>query len=144
MAEPRQRVYSMPGQNNHLENSEIGKHFLQDSFKRRTIYDIIKCSEIGLLVEDLPRSARLTSFNGKNFKRLKNAAANCIDVSQSKLGKKFSVAQSTIHYNLKKVGLKYSKRQMAPKYNKNQFEQVAKKVSKTETSNCNIKHLHYC
>ena len=75
----------------------------------------------------LPRSARPTSFNGKNFKRLKNAAVNRIDISQRK---QFDVTQSTIHYHLKKVGLKYYKRQMAPKYNKNQFEQVAKKVLK--------------
>ncbi len=48
----------------------------------------------------------------------KNAAANRVGVSQRKLAKKFGVAQSTIHYNLKKAGLKYYKSQKAPKYNK--------------------------
>ena len=85
-----------------------------------------------------PRSNRPTSFNGKNAKRLKTAAANCIGVSQRKRGNKFSVTQSTIHYNLKKVARKYYKRQTAAKYNKDQLEQVAKKVSKNETSNCKI------
>ena len=73
MADLHQRVYSMLGKNNHCE---IGKHFLQEGFKRRTIYDIIKCDEICLPAEDPPRSDRPTSSNGKNFKRLKNAAAN--------------------------------------------------------------------
>ena len=36
--------------------------------------------------------------------------------------KKFSVAQSIIHYKLKKVDLKYYKHQKTPKYSKNQLE----------------------
>ncbi|CAF1461599.1 unnamed protein product [Rotaria magnacalcarata] len=70
---------------------------------------------MGLPAEDLPRSGRPTSFKRKNLKRLQNAAINRIGVSQRKLGTKFGVAQSTIHYNLKKLGLKHYKRQKAPK-----------------------------
>ena len=99
----------------------------------------MKHDEISLTAEDRPRSDRSTSFNGKNFKRLKNAAANHIDVSQRRLGKQFAVAQSTIHYNLKRVGLKYYKRRKVAKYNKNQLEKVCK-VSKNDTSNCKIEH----
>ena len=55
---------------------------------------------------------------------------NRIGVSQRKPGKKFGVTELTIHYNLKKVVLKCYKRQEAPKYNKNQLEQAAKKCSK--------------
>ena len=73
-------------------------------------------------------------------KNLKNAAANRIGVSQRKRGKQFDVAQSTIHSSLKKVDLKYYKRQKAAKYNHNQLEQVAKKCRKIN----HIKHLHYC
>ena len=58
--------------------------------------------------------------------------------------KELSVTQSTIHYKLKKVGLKYCKRQKAAKYNKNQFEQVAQKCRKNETSNCNVGRIYYC
>ena len=63
----------------------------------------------------------------KNFKLLKNAVVNRIDISQRK---QFDVTQSTIHYHSKKVSLKYYKHQMPSKYNKNQFEQVAEKVLK--------------
>ncbi|CAF1934902.1 unnamed protein product [Rotaria magnacalcarata] len=85
---------------------------------------------MGLPAEDLPRSGRPTSFKRKNLKRLQNAAINRIGVSQRKLGKKFGVAQSTIHYNLKKLGLKHYKRQKAPKYSENQVEQIPNKCRK--------------
>ena len=102
----------MLGQNNNLKNSEIGKHFLQEDVKRRTIYDIIK-HEIGVPAEDLPRSGPRTFFNGKKFRHPKNTAANCISVSQRKREKQFGVAQSTIHSDLKKI--KCYKRQKAAK-----------------------------
>jgi transposase len=130
MADLRKRVYFMLGQNNNLKNSDIVKHFVQEGFKRRTIYDIIKRYEIGLPAEDLSRSGRPTSFNGKNLKRLKNATVNRVGVSQWKLAKKFGVVQSTIHYNLKKIGLKYYKRQKAPKYTQKQLQQIPKKCRK--------------
>ncbi|CAM4849386.1 unnamed protein product [Rotaria magnacalcarata] len=121
----------MLGQNTNLKNNDIVKHFVQEGFKRRTLYNIIKRSEMGLPAEDLPRSGRPTSFKRKNLKRLQNAAINRIGVSQRKLGRKFGVAQSTIHYNLKKLGLKHYKRQKAPKYSENQVEQIPKKCRKT-------------
>ena len=108
----RQHVYSVLGQNNNLKNSEIGKHFLQEDFKRRTIYDIIK-HEIGVPAEDPPRSGCKMSFNGKKFRHPKNAAANRISVNQRKRGKQFDVAQSTIRSDLKTV--KCYKRQKAAK-----------------------------
>ena len=116
MSELRQRVYSMLGQNNNFKNNEIVKHFVQEGFKRRTIYNRIKRDEISLPVEDLPRSDHPTSCNVKHFKRLKNTTANRIGVCQRK---QFDMAQSTIHYNMKKVSLKYYQRQKAAKYNKN-------------------------
>ena len=62
MADHRQCIYSMLGQNNHLKNSEIEKHFLQEGFKRHTIYDIIKSGEMGLSAGDLPRSGHPQKF----------------------------------------------------------------------------------
>ncbi|CAF1613070.1 unnamed protein product [Rotaria magnacalcarata] len=111
MADLCKRVHSMLGQNNNLKNNDMVKHFIQEGFKRRTIYGIMKRYEIGLPVEDLPRSGRPTSFKGKSLRCLQNAAANRIGVSQRKLGKTFGVAESTIHYSLNKIGLKYYKRQ---------------------------------
>ncbi|CAF2102139.1 unnamed protein product [Rotaria magnacalcarata] len=105
MADLHKRVYSMLGQNNNLKNNDIVKHFVQEGFKRRTIYHIIKRYEIGLPAEDLPNSGRPTSFKGKSLKRLQNAATNRIGVSQRSLGKKFGVTQSNIHYNLNKLVL---------------------------------------
>ena len=71
MADLRKRVYSMLEQNDNLKNSDIVKHFVQEGFKRRTIYGIIKRYEIGLPAEDLPRSDHPTFFNGINLKRQK-------------------------------------------------------------------------
>ena len=64
------------------------------------------------------------------MKRLQNAAANRVGISQLKLAKKFGVAQSIIHYNWKKLGLKYYKRQKAPDYLNKQLEQVPKNIEK--------------
>ena len=77
----------MLGQNTILKNSDIVKHFVQGGLRRGTIYDIIKRYEMGIPSEDMPRSDRPTFFNRKNLKRLRNATANRIGVSQRKLGK---------------------------------------------------------
>ena len=77
----------------------------------------------------------------RQWKRFQTSTKYRIDVSQQK---QLSITQSTIHSNLKKVGLKYYKHQKTSKYNKNQFEQIAKKVSTNEMLNCKIKYLSYC
>jgi hypothetical protein len=51
-----------------LKKSNIVKHFLQEVFIRKTIYNIIKRYEIGLPVKDLPRNGRSTFFREKNQK----------------------------------------------------------------------------
>ena len=60
----------------------------------------------------------------KNFKHLKNIAANRIGVTQQK---QFGIVRSTTHYQLRKVDLKYYKREKTPKY---QLKQVYKKCRK--------------
>ncbi|CAF4216456.1 unnamed protein product, partial [Rotaria sordida] len=124
------RVFSMLGRQNNLKKSDIVKHFMQEGFKRSTIYNIIKRYEIDLPVEDHPRSGHPTHFDKKNLKRLQYATENRVEVSQRKLARKFDVAQSTIHYKLKKIDLKYYKRQKAPKYTKKQLEKIPKKCQK--------------
>jgi transposase len=62
----------------------IVKHFVQEGFKRSTIYNIIKRYENGLPIEDHLRSGRPQYFDRKNLKRLQHAAANRIGVSQRK------------------------------------------------------------
>ena len=55
-------------------------------------------------------------FNWKEIKRLQNATAIHVGVSQRKRARKFSIWKIILHDNLKKLGLKYYKRQKAPKY----------------------------
>ncbi|CAF0962347.1 unnamed protein product [Rotaria sordida] len=103
---------------------------MQEGFKRSTIYNIIKRYDIYLIFEDRPRSGRPTHSDKKNLKRLQYTTENRVGVSQRELARKFGVAQSTIHYNLKRIDLKYSKRQKAPKYAKRQLEEIPKKCRK--------------
>jgi hypothetical protein len=135
MIDFRKRVYSILGQNNNLKKIGIVKHFLQEDFKGSTLFNIIKRHEIGLPIEDLPRTGCPTSFHRKNLKRLQHAAENRVGIIQRKLSRKFEVAQSTIHYNMRKLGLKYFKQQKAPKYTKkNNSNKYQKNVE-----NCNVK-----
>lgn len=62
--------------------------------------------------------------------RLRHAAADRVGVTQRKLASKFGIAKSTIHYNLKKLGLTYYKRQKIPKYTEQQLQQIPKKCEK--------------
>ncbi len=61
---------------------------------------------------------------------MRYAAADRVGDTQKKLAKKSGVAKSTIYYNLKKLGLRYCKRQKTPKYIEKQLEEVPKKCRK--------------
>lgn len=67
MIDLRKRVFSMCGTNNNLKKIDIVKHFVQEGFKRSTIYNIIKRHENGLPIEDHPRSSYPTYFDRKNL-----------------------------------------------------------------------------
>lgn len=123
----RKRVYFMLGQ---LEKKDVIKHFLDEKIPRSTIYSIIKRYEDGTPVEDKPRKGRPSKFNNKTLKKLKNDAKNKVGVSQKKLARKFKVTQQCIGYNLKKIGLKYFKRQRAPKYSEKQLSTISSKCRK--------------
>ena len=86
-----------------MKKIDIVKHFALEGFKRWTIYDIIKRYENGLPVEHSWGAGRPAYFDKKNLKRLRNAAAYRVGVTQKKLAKKFGVPKSSIHYNLKKL-----------------------------------------
>ena len=58
---------------------------------------------------------------------MQNVTTNCVDVSQRKLARKCGVWKTTLHDNLKKLGLKYYKRQKAPKYTEQQLRQIPRK-----------------
>ncbi|CAF1428417.1 unnamed protein product [Rotaria sordida] len=79
----------MLGQKNNLKKIDIVKHFVLEGYKRSTVYDAIKRCEIGLAIEDCPRSDCPTSFNKKNLKCLQNAAENRVTLSAKGFSKPF-------------------------------------------------------
>ncbi|CAF1358401.1 unnamed protein product [Rotaria sordida] len=84
MIDLRKRVFSMLGQKGNLKNIDVVKHFVLEGFERSTVYDAIKCCEIGLPVEDRPRSGCPTSFNKSDLKRSQNEVENRVGFSYIK------------------------------------------------------------
>jgi transposase len=125
--ELRKRVYNLVGR---MKKSDIVNHFGKENISRSTIYSIIKRCENGEQVEDKPRKGRPCIMSNKMQKKLKNFAKNRVGVSQRKLASKFSVSRACIRRNLKKSGLKYYKRQKAPKYTKQQLKKIPTRCRK--------------
>ena len=109
---------------------EIVKHFQMENIPRSRIYSIIKRCENGLPIEDKSRTGRPAKMHHEQQKKLKKCAENRVGVSQRKLAMKFSVSQSCVRRNIEKVGLRYHKRQQAPKYSPKQLEQMSNKCRK--------------
>ena len=130
MTDLRKRVFSKFGEKQKFLKIDIVKHFEQEGFKRSTMYKIIKRYRIGLPIEHHSRDGRPPFFNRKSLKHLQNATANRVGVSQRKLARKFGVGKTIRHDNLKKLGLKYYKRQKAPKYTEQQLRQIPRKCKK--------------
>ena len=115
----RKRVYSVLGR---MKKTDVVEHYQTEGVPRRTIYNIIKSYEGDLPCEDKPRQVRPTKLNMQQLQKLKDSAENHVGTSQRKLAKKFKISRSYIQRSLKKIGLKYYKRQRAPKYNSNKFQ----------------------
>ena len=60
----------------------VVKHFEQEGFKRSMMYNITKCYEISVPIEHRSGAGRPLLFNRKNVRRLQNAAADRVSVSQ--------------------------------------------------------------
>ena len=73
------------------------------------------------------RQGRPTKLNKQQLQKLKDSAEIHVGTSQRKLAKKFKVSRPCIQRSLKKIGLKYYKRQRAPKYSQKQLEQIPAK-----------------
>ena len=93
----------------------IVKHFRMENIPRSTIYSIIKRCENGLPIEDKSRTGRAAKMHHEQQQKLKKCAENRVGVGQRKLEMKFSVSRSCVRRNIEKVGLRYHKRQRAPK-----------------------------
>lgn len=113
-----------------MSKSAVVKHFANEKYPRRTIYSIIRRWEEGLPIDDMPRTGRPKKMGKKDLIKLKKMTENRVGVSQRKLAGKFGVSEFCIRYNLKKLDLKYRKRQRAPKYSLKQLEQIPKKSRK--------------
>src|SRR5438445_351218 len=119
--ELRRRVCNLVGR---MKKSDIVNHFAKENVSLSTIYSIIKRCESGVQVEDKHKEGRPCTMSSKMQKKLKNFTKNRVGISQRKLASKFSVSRSCIRRNLEKAGLKYYKRQKAPKYTKQQLKKV--------------------
>ena len=79
------------------------------------LYNIIKSYEGGLPCEDKPRQGRPAKLNKQQLQKLKDSAENLVGTSQRRLAKKFKISRPCIQRSVKKIVLKYYKRQCAPK-----------------------------
>ena len=111
---------------------------------RRTIYNIIKNYEGGLPCEDKPRQGRPAKLNKQQLQKLKDSAENHFGISHRKLEKEFKVSRPYIQRSLKKIGLKYYKRQRAPKYNQKITRINSSKVSKITPRIYRSRNFHPC
>ena len=123
----RKHIFSLLGR---WKEHHVVKHFQEKGVPQRTIYRIIKRFKSGLPCEDQSRNGRPTKLSKKQRQKLKNSAENGVGTSQRKLALKFNVSKTCIQENLKKLDLKYYKRQPAPKYNQKQLEQMPSKCRK--------------
>ena len=117
-----------------MSKAHLVKHFQLENSPRATIYQIIERFEDGLPCENKARNGRPSKLNKQQQQKLKGCTENTVGVSQRKLASKFSVSRLCIRRNLKKLGLKYYKRQHAPKYNQQQLEHMPNKCRKLRRS----------
>ena len=107
----------MPGQNReelrkrivNFYNDAVGenvkatvKFFVQQGFKQRMIYYVLKRYKERATTENLPRSGRLVKISNKKLSGLVRKVNNKVGVSQRRLAKHYSVNQSTISKHLKR------------------------------------------
>lgn len=116
--------------NKKLSKSSIVEHFVKQGFKRRTIYNNIKRVNECTSTKDGKRTGRKPAFSLAKLAKLKKLSKNRIGVSQRDFARQFSVSQSTIGRKLKQIGLKYRKRQKAPKYSEKQPETIRTRARK--------------
>ena len=130
-ADLRRLVYALVGQ---MSKAHLVKHFQVENIPRSTTYRIIKRFEDGLPHENKARKGRSSKLNKQQQQKLKDCTENTVGVGSRKLASKFNVSRSWIRRNLKKLGLKYYKRQRAPKYNQQQLEHMPNKCRKLRRS----------
>ena len=102
----------------------IVNHFVQEKIPRQTIYSIIrKYAESGY-VGNKPRAGRPKKLSREQLTRLKRLVNKRTEISLRRLAPRFKVSYQTVSHHLKAMGIRYGKKQRAPKYTDNQLEEV--------------------
>ncbi|CAM4824600.1 unnamed protein product [Rotaria magnacalcarata] len=99
-------------------------HFLQEKIPRQTIYSIIRKYEESGYIGDKPRSGRPKKLSRGQLTRLKRLVNKKTGISLRRLAPRFKVSYQTISNRLKAMGIKYYKKQRAPKYTDKQLEEI--------------------
>ena len=99
-------------------------HFVQEKIPRQTIYSIIRKYEESGYVGDKPRSGRPKKLSRGQLTRLKRLVNKRTGISLRRLAPRFKVSYQTVSNHLKAMGIRYYKKQRAPKYTDKQLEEV--------------------
>ena len=114
----RNSVKNFLVQNPSAKKLVIVNHFIEQGYKRRTIYNTINRVVQGLSSQDLPRSGRPRILTKRQLSKIKIVASNKVGVSQRKLSRKYHISQRSVGRHLKAMGIRYYRRQKVPKYTK--------------------------
>ena len=124
-----------------IKKNKIVNHFEKEGFARSTIYDNLKRLETVQSFSDRKHPGRPTSWTREKKAELTRFVNNRKGVSQRKIGIKFGVNQSTIGRQLKKMNIKYRKREKTPKYTIEQQLKAKKRSGKLVNQLYNTKSL---
>jgi hypothetical protein len=119
----------------HINNSNYVvkttvSHFSKQNIQRQTIYNILKKYKEHGTTKFLPKSGRPSKISDKQVKALVKSVNNKTGISQRRLGRRFSVDQSTISRVIKnRTTIKIYTRKSAPKYTNDDQERRAKSNS---------------
>lgn len=135
----RRPIYDLLGQ---MNKCEVVKHLQKEGITRSTIYSIIKRYENGIQIQEKLGKGRPPLLNQNEQLKLRKLVENRIAVCQCQLAKTILVLRYCIMRNITNFGLKYYKRQKAPKYNIKATRSNGMKMSKVRTEFYHFQEIH--
>jgi transposase len=122
---PKSIVTFHDNDSNHIVKTTVS-HFVKQGIPCQTIYDILKKYK-EYAIKFLPKSGRPSKIFVKEVKALVRSVTNKTGVSQRRLGRRFSVHQSTISRIIKdQTTIKIYKQKSGPKYTNDDQQRRAK------------------
>ena len=115
----RKLVKNFVVKNRKLKKSEIVNHFIKTGYARQTVYNTLNKLASGQPINDNKRTGRPISWAYSRNEQLKRLVNNRKGVSQRRLARKFSCAQSNISRQLAKMDINYYKREKRQNITKN-------------------------